>query len=41
MIEGPAAVLEAGGKVDFVGVISLSSSSEKVLITPVSLKAGT
>lgn len=40
-IEGPAAALEAGGKVDFVGVISLSSSSEKVLITPVSLKAGT
>lgn len=40
-IEGPAAALEAGAKVDFVGVISLSSASEKVLITPVSLKAGT
>lgn len=39
-IEAPAAAAEPGAKLGFIGVISLASPSDKLLVTPVKLEAG-
>ncbi len=39
-IEAPAAAAAPGGKISFTGVISLSSPSDKIVATPVSMKVG-